>query len=471
MINNFDCVYDMQNSDAKGNKRKQRVLFVDDDADVLDGLRVALRKAPFDSIFVNSPYKALEMIETDPIDVVVTDEQMPEMSGSELLASVRMRNPEIIRIILSGQANKDNLISAVNAGQIQKFLQKPISSIDLLDVLRIYLSDLKLSATNNILFNKASVLGRWEWDIVKNIYSWNKNFENIMNLVPSDEFCDFKCIFNTVFSEDRALLIKAIYDCKDSNEYRKVEHRIITPSGEIRWIAQYIDVFKYGSNEWKVVGVLQDITVYKDRETLQVERLHVLQKTLDKTVDALSRMTEYRDPYTAGHQSRVARLAVEIGKHLELEPHRLLGLEIAAKLHDIGKIYIPSEFLTKPGRLSDAEMNLIKQHPEIGYSIVRDIPFATPVSDIILQHHERIDGSGYPKGLTKHDILFEARILAVSDVFEAMSSFRPYRSGLGIDSAMREIFAKTDIFFDNDVVQSLQYLIANKNNMFQEIIL
>ena len=434
-------------------------------------MRVALRKAPFDSLFVDSPYMALDIIEKEPVDVIVTDEQMPEMSGSELLASVRMRNPEIIRIILSGQANKESLISAVNAGQIQKFLHKPISSVELLDILRAYLSDLKLSATKNILYNKASVLGRWEWDIVKNIYSWNKNFENIMNVVPLDKFCDFKCIFNTVYPDDRALLIGTIYDCKDANEYREVEHRIVMPSGEIRWIAQYIDVFKYGSNEWKVVGVLQDITVYKDRESLQVERLHVLQQTLDKTVDALSRMTEYRDPYTAGHQSRVARLAVEIGKHLELEPHRLLGLEIAAKLHDIGKIYIPSEFLTKPGRLSEAEMNLIKQHPEIGYSIVRDIPFATPVSDIILQHHERLDGSGYPRGLMKDDILFEARILAVSDAFEAMSSFRPYRPGLGIDSAMLEISAKENIFFDKNVIRVLKFLISKKINMIQDIIL
>jgi HD-GYP domain-containing protein (c-di-GMP phosphodiesterase class II) len=158
----------------------------------------------------------------------------------------------------------------------------------------------------------------------------------------------------------------------------------------------------------------------------------------------------------------VAEIAYAIGKDMGLDEHRLQGLKIAAMVHDIGKISIPSEILTKPAKLSKEEYDLIKTHPEAGYTILRDIPFTWPVADIVRQHHEKLDGSGYPFGLKVDAILPEAKILAVADIVEAMASDRPYRSKLGLDIALAEIKALAGTLLDTDVVQVCTKLFREK---------
>lgn len=435
--------------------REQAVLFVDDEPAVLQGLRRSLHRAGFAQFFAGSAFQALELIDSGKIDIVVADEQMPGMSGSELLAIVRNRHPHIIRIILSGHASMDRVIAAINAGQIHRFLTKPMDVGQLQDILEQYLSALRLQATRQALQSRTDTLGRWEWDILAGTWQCSASFERIMCHAAPSERPDFASIFATVHAEDRAELLSIIHDCKDSGQNRETEHRILLPDGSIRWIVQYVDVFRDGERAWKLFGMLRDITDQKEKEMLQADRLIMLQTTLTKTVEALARVTEIRDPYTAGHQIRVARLAKEIGGRLGLDAQRLEGLETAAKLHDIGKIYVPAEFLAKPGALREAEMNLMKYHPEIGHQIVEDIPFAMPVGAMILQHHERLDGTGYPRGLKGDDIVLEARIIAVADVFEAMSSYRPYRPGLGQEAALRELRTKKGTAFDPDAVDAL----------------
>jgi putative nucleotidyltransferase with HDIG domain len=146
-----------------------------------------------------------------------------------------------------------------------------------------------------------------------------------------------------------------------------------------------------------------------------------------------------RDPYTAGHERRVAEIAVAIGREFGFDDRRLEGLRVAGYLHDVGKMTIPSEILSKPGRLSAIEFQLIQGHAKASYDVLKDVEFPWPVAQVALQHHERIDGSGYPQGLKGEDIMIEARIMAVADVLEAMSSHRPYRPGLGIEKALAEI--------------------------------
>ncbi len=163
---------------------------------------------------------------------------------------------------------------------------------------------------------------------------------------------------------------------------------------------------------------------------------------------ALSKLMDFRDPYTRGHEIRVAKLAVEIGKRLGLEKEELVGLLIAAELHDVGKIGVPIEFLAKPGRITKEEFAIIKHHSEIGYEIIREINFPWDVAETVLQHHERIDGSGYPHGLKGDEILLNAKIVCVADVAEAMISHRPYRPGLGVDVAMEEITAGRGTRYD-----------------------
>jgi PAS domain S-box-containing protein len=449
--------------------RDQCVLFIDDEQSVLDGLRRALHRAPFQKLFAQSAFQALELVDSTPIDIVVADEQMPGMTGSEFLSIVRTRHPEIIRIILSGHASMERVIEAINAGQIHRFLVKPMDSDLLLEILQQYLSNLRLLATKKGLLNRTDTLGRWEWDILGGTCQWSRGFERLMHFTPATSEGDFTELFGSVHPEDRATLVRAIHDCKDSGQTREAEHRIILHDGSVRWIAQYVDVFRDADRTWRLIGMLRDITDQKEKEFLQTERLFILQKTLDKTVEALARMTEIRDPYTAGHQARVASLAVRIGKSLDLDAQRLLGLETAAKLHDIGKIYIPSEFLAKPGTLREVEMNLMKCHPEIGYQIVRDIPFAMPVADMVLQHHERLDGSGYPHGLKKEEIMLEARILGVADVFEAMSSHRPYRPGLGQKTSLDELLGKKGTAFDASAVEALADILEKEPDLLEDL--
>ena len=173
-----------------------------------------------------------------------------------------------------------------------------------------------------------------------------------------------------------------------------------------------------------------------------------LGRVLDQTVGGLAAALEQRDPYTAGHQERVARLACAIAQDMKLPKDQITGLRMAAAIHDVGKIHVPAEILAKITLLSDPEYAIIKSHPQIGYDVLKNIEFPWPVADIVLQHHERINGSAYPSGLPLEDLLVEARIVAVADVVEAMASHRPYHPALGIDAALSEISDHRGILYD-----------------------
>jgi PAS domain S-box-containing protein len=175
-------------------------------------------------------------------------------------------------------------------------------------------------------------------------------------------------------------------------------------------------------------------------------------QTLEATVHAIAGTVEMRDPYTAGHQRQVAELCVGIARQLGLSEERIRGLDLAASIHDLGKVSIPAEILSKPGRLTPIEFELVKTHPDTGYEIVKDIDFPWPIAEMVRQHHERLDGSGYPRGLKGDEILLEARIIAVADVLDAMASHRPYRPGLGLEAALHEITKQSGTKLDPNVV-------------------
>jgi putative nucleotidyltransferase with HDIG domain len=182
---------------------------------------------------------------------------------------------------------------------------------------------------------------------------------------------------------------------------------------------------------------LEDMVAERTQSLIESEER--LKTTLLKTVSAVAAMIELRDPYTAGHQQRVAEIADAIAHQLGLPEKQIEGINLAAVVHDVGKISIPSEILSKPGKLNNTEFSLIKRHAEMGYEILKEIEFPWPIAEAVRQHHERFDGSGYPQGLQGDEILLEARILAVADIIEAMASHRPYRAGLGINRALTEI--------------------------------
>ncbi len=181
---------------------------------------------------------------------------------------------------------------------------------------------------------------------------------------------------------------------------------------------------------------------------------HQLHKSRDDIICTITRLVEARDPYTAGHQEKVAQLAVAIAEELELEEDRIESIKIASLVHDIGKINIPSEILNKPSSLNENEYSLVKNHSQSGYDILKDISFVAPIAKIVCQHHEKINGSGYPRGLKGENIMMEARIICVADVFEAMASDRPYRPSLGIEAAKEEILKNRGILYDPEVVDA-----------------
>lgn len=199
----------------------------------------------------------------------------------------------------------------------------------------------------------------------------------------------------------------------------------------------------------------------RERESAQGK----LATALRATIEAMSKTMEWRDPYTAGHQKRVAEISVAIAKKLDWDDERIKGLYMAAMVHDIGKVAVPSEILSKPSRLTDLEMSLVREHVEVGYQILKDIPFNWPIAEMVYQHHERLNGSGYPRHLKGNEICQEARILAVADTFEAMSSHRPYRPGKGVKATLEQIKAESGTLLDQDIVQALLTLVQEKGFM------
>jgi PAS domain S-box-containing protein/putative nucleotidyltransferase with HDIG domain len=193
-----------------------------------------------------------------------------------------------------------------------------------------------------------------------------------------------------------------------------------------------------------------------------------VKETFIQTIEALSSLIEISDPYTSGHQRRVAQLAIEIAKRLGFSQERQDAIYMAALLHDLGKSYVPSQILNKQGKLTDIEFDLVKTHPEYGYQVLRKIKFPWPIAEMVYQHHERIDGSGYPLGLKDDDILYEAQIIAVADVVEAISSHRPYRPAYGLGYALEEIKQVKNIHFKPEIVDACVYLFENGLFHFEE---
>jgi putative nucleotidyltransferase with HDIG domain len=192
-----------------------------------------------------------------------------------------------------------------------------------------------------------------------------------------------------------------------------------------------------------------------------------MKKNLEKTIAAIAAVTEIRDPFTAGHQKRVTTLACAIAEEMALPDDQREWLRLAAIVHDIGKINIPTEILVKPTRLSEPEFNIIEAHPQIGHDILAGIEFSQPVAKIVLQHHELLDGTGYPQGLSGEEIVLEARILVVADVIEAMASHRPYRPAQGIGSALEEILHNKGVLYDSNVVDACLRVFYEKNFAFE----
>jgi PAS domain S-box-containing protein/putative nucleotidyltransferase with HDIG domain len=270
--------------------------------------------------------------------------------------------------------------------------------------------------------------------------------------------------------EDVSRCIKSFKQVRDHQQTIKEETGILLhKDGTERYFSlSCAPNFDSESHLIGMVGTVKNMTDIRKSEMELKKSLEKLQSVMSSTIDAISIIVESRDPYTAGHQRRVTQLATAIAGELVLSEERIDLIRMGSLIHDIGKIYIPSEILTKPMKLNDIEYAMIKSHPEVARKILKQVDFIPTVVDMVYQHHERIDGSGYPEKLKRDDILIEARILAVADTVEAMATHRPYRAALGIEKALEEIKNQRGILYDEAVVDACLKLFLEKGFQFKE---
>ena len=287
---------------------------------------------------------------------------------------------------------------------------------------------------------------------------------------------------NLRINENESNIEKHCYELSHGYDTPCSNHGVYCPLEKVLETNESVTVVHDHSTE-KDIQCWEDIlaTPIKDDNGKTTHILEAIQDTtllhqskedikniLKETIYSLAKTVEKRDPYTAGHQSRTAELAVAIAKELGLNKEEQEFIEIASTLHDIGKIHIPSEILTTPEKLDDVKFALLKQHPKVGYDILKNINFKAPIAEMILQHHENLDGSGYPEGLKSDDILLGAKIIRVADTVESMLSHRPYRPALGLKATLDEIKNNSGILYEASIANACLKLYAEKEFEFKE---
>lgn len=308
----------------------------------------------------------------------------------------------------------------------------------------------RLKAIGDVLPNPLAIL-----DTKGRLAHWNRLAREISGF--SDEALQYRSVTDLVCPEDQGAVETAISQIVNDGISITLDARLVSADGDLiphRWHGSPLHDAEGHLNGIVVLGV--ELTDLKEAEYKLRQSLADTRNVLHQAVETISLSLEKRDPYTAGHQRRVAALAVVIAEEVGLGTDECEGLRYAALLHDIGKLAVPTDILTKPGRLNEYEFGLVKLHAEHGYEIVRKIDFRWPVADMIRQHHERLDGSGYPQGLAGEAIISGARILAVADVVEAMAGHRPYRPELGIDAALKEVRSGAGKLYDAEIAAACE---------------
>jgi len=427
----------------------------------------------------NSGAKCLELVNSSPRpDLILLDIQMPEMDGYSVINKLK-KNPatcDISVIFVTVSETIEDEEKGLQLGAVD-FMVKPIRPAILLARIKTHLL---VKQAEDLLREKNTALE------VK-VTDKEQRLKHIIEAVPASiyesslpeltlSFLDSKIIqligisqqtfnkselnwYDNIYSEDKAKIAKHILTvAQQQGATFQLEYRVLHADNKaVSWFEDNGTIeYDATGKAIRIVGALIHINARKEAEQKLLE-------AFESTIKVVSLALEKRDPYTAGHQNNCARIAKALAEQLNFDKEIVKGIYQAAAIHDIGKIYLPSEILNKPSRLSHAEFGLIKTHAQVGYDIIKDVKFPWPIAKTILQHHERLDGSGYPNGLKGDDICIEARVLAVADVVDAMSSDRPYRKGFGLDVALSEIEAKAGVFYDADIVNACLILFREKN--------
>ncbi|MGB4501491.1 MAG: HD domain-containing phosphohydrolase [Dethiobacteria bacterium] len=450
---------------------KIRVLIIEDSEDdtllILRELRRGGYKPVYERVETESAMRAA--LASEEWELILSDYNMPYFSTSEALSILKESGIDLPFIIVSGAIGEENAVQLMKEGAHDYVMKDHLER--LVPVIKRELHEVeerKSRREAEDLYRKSNFIVNASSDMMALI---NKNylFETV-----NKSFCKAckkkspKEIVGSSVSDlwGREIFQKKIKDDLDrclNGEEITTEIWLDIP-GESRqcFEANYIPYRDSSGAITHVIMVAHNITNRKIAEQELNKSYQKLQKTLEETVHALSALVEMRDPYTAGHQKRVAMIARAIAREISLPEDCIQGIWVASLIHDIGKIRVPSDILSKPGRITKAEFELIKEHPQTGYEVLSKIDFPWPVAEIVLQHHERMDGSGYPQGLKGDGILLASRIVGVADVVEAMTYHRPYREALGLDAALKEIKKNKGILYDPEVVDACIMIFLEK---------
>jgi putative nucleotidyltransferase with HDIG domain len=375
---------------SKRSNYKHSILIVDDEESILNAFKRILADEDYEVHVAQNGSEGLEKLRTakKPYSLIISDQRMPEMSGVQFFTQAKDIFPEAVRILLTGYADSDAIIDAINKGGVHLYFTKPWHEEEILLHIKQSLSKVEVLADN----------------------------KRLLEMV------------------------------KDKNKELMVLNK---------------------SLEKKALEKANDLLIQTEKLKESYKKSQLI---LDGIVKTLSKIIETRDPYTAGHEDQVAKIACKIAREMKLPEDQISFIHIAATLHDIGKMSVPSEILTKPSVLSNLEREIIKTHCKIANDLLKNIDFPYPVAEIIYQHHERMDGSGYPRGLKGNEIAMEARIIGVADVIDAMASYRPYRPALGVQAAIDEIVKNKGITYDSLVVDAcLNVYKRSSNNLMENI--
>jgi PAS domain S-box-containing protein/putative nucleotidyltransferase with HDIG domain len=434
------------------------VLVVDDDVALSKTLADILRVKGYVPTAVGTGRAALQQLERDRPIVAVIDLRLPDIDGLEVLQRIKDASPDTECIVLTGYASESSAIEAINLGAYS-YIRKPYDVEQLLLTIQRAVERkaaeqaLRVSEEKyrELVENASDII--FTTDLAGRITSSNPAASRVFGYTI-EEILQLNVV-DIVDPEHVPLLRRRVLAKSDSARHSE-PYELLTASkdGSPVWVEVSTRLVLKDGQPASVEGIARDITARKRAEEELQRSVELLQTTLEQTVYSLAAAVETRDPYTAGHQRRVADLAFEVAVELGLSEHLSRGVHMAGLIHDVGKIHIPAEILSKPTRLTEVERNLVRTHPRVGHDILKSIEFPWPVADIVLQHHERIDGSGYPSGLSGEDILLEARILAVADVVEAMASHRPYRPAHALEEALQEIETHRGTLYEPSVVDA-----------------
>lgn len=454
------------------------VLIVEDSEDDALLLLRELSKGGYDPTFerVETPEAMSAALDKQNWDIVLSDYSMPNFSVPAALTLLNEKGLDLPLIVVSGKIGEDTAVEMMKAGALDYIMKDNLARLVPAIKRELYEADVRRKRNQAELELKQS----------------HKRFAAVLDSMDAAVYVadmeTYEILFlnhylrRTIGDAIGKTCWETLYNYQSGPCDFCTNDRLLAPDGKPAGVHTWefhhpINGLWYEMRDRAIpwvdgrivrMKVAIDITQRKLAQEELQNSFEKLRKAMNGIIQAMAYTVETKDPYTAGHQQRVADLARAIADEMSLSRERIDGLRMAGVIHDIGKLTVPAEILSKPGKISKIELELIETHPQVGYDILKEIEFPWPVARILFQHHERMDGSGYPSGISGEEILVEARILAVADVVEAIASHRPYRPALGIEKALEEISRNRGVLYDPMAVDACLKLFHEKGFKFQQ---